>query len=280
MSTPTLFVGIDISKEKLEVYFQNKSFELLNRPAPLAKFMHQLLELEVPVQIICEASGGYEEALLQSAHHHGVPICCVQPLRVRQFALSKGLLAKNDRLDARLLADFGQSIQPRLTAPTSALQKQIGELLTFSRLLIEQRTAVSNELEHFHSAQACRLVQKVLKSLQTQIERISQKIKALIAKDTPMAQRIQRLCSIKGVGFQTALSLSCLLPEIGLISTKQLAALVSVAPFVRDSGPRCAKRSIRGGRAKLRSQLYMVALIRKLLIAMHYVLKKPSLVPS
>ena len=75
-------------------------------------------------------------------------------MRGRQFALSQGLLAKNDRLDARLLADFGQSIQPRLTAPTSALEKQIGELLTFSRLLIEQRTAVSNELEHFHSAQA------------------------------------------------------------------------------------------------------------------------------
>ena len=74
MSTPTLFVGIDISKETLEVYFQNKSFELLNRPAPLAKFMHPLLELEVPVQIICEPTAGYEEALLQSAHPHGVPI--------------------------------------------------------------------------------------------------------------------------------------------------------------------------------------------------------------
>jgi len=76
-----------------------------------------------------------------------------------------------------------------------------------------------------------------------------------------MAQRIQRLCSIKGVGFQTALSLSCLLQEIGLISTKQRAALVDVAPFVHDSGLRCAKRSIRGGRAKLRSQLYMAALV-------------------
>ena len=84
--------------------------------------MHQLLELEVPLQLICEATAGYEEALLQSAHHQ-VPICCVQPLRVRQFALSKRLLAKNDRLDARLLANFGQSIQPRLTPPTSALQR-------------------------------------------------------------------------------------------------------------------------------------------------------------
>jgi len=231
----------------------------------------------------------------------------VQPLRVRQFALSKGLLAKNDRLDARLLADFGQSIEPRLTPPIHALEKQIGELFTVSRLLMEQRTAVSHQLEHFHSAQARRLVQKALKSLQTQIEQANQKLKALIAKKAPMAQCIQRLCSIKGVGFQTALSLSCLLAEIGSISTKQLAALVGVAPFVRDSDPRCAKRSIRGGRAKLRSQLYMaasgfnpilcdvyprliqrgkpkkvalVALIRKLLIAMHYVLKKPSLVLS
>jgi len=181
-----------------------------------------------------------------------VPICCVQPLRVRQFALSKGLLAKNDRLDARLLADFGQSIQPRLTPPTSALQKQIGELFTFSRLLIEQRTAVVNELEHFHSAQARCLVQKVLRASRP---RSNGSLKALIAQDAPTAQRIQRLCSIKGVGFQTALSLSCLLAEIGSISTQQLAALVGVAPFVRDSAPRCAKRSIRGGRAKLRSQL-------------------------
>ena len=231
----------------------------------------------------------------------------MQPLRVRQFALSKGLLAKNDRLDARLLADFGQSIEPRLTPPIHALEKQIGELFTVSRLLMEQRTAVSHQLEHFHSAQARRLVQKALKSLQTQIEQANQKLKALIAKKAPMAQCIQRLCSIKGVGFQTALSLSCLLQEIGLISTKQRAALVDVAPFVHDSGLRCAKRSIRGGRAKLRSQLYMaalvasgfnpilrdvyprliqwgkpkkVALIRKLLIAMHYVLKKPSLVLS
>ena len=179
----------------------------------------------------------------------------MQPLRGRQFALSQGLLAKNDRLDGRLLGDFGPSIQPRLTAPTRALQNQIGERLTLSRLRIEQRTAVSHELEHFHCAQARRLVQKVLKSLQTQIEPIRQKIKALIAKETPTAQRIQRLCSIKGVGFQTALSLSCLLAEIGSISTQQLAALVGVAPFVRDSAPRCAKRSIRGGRAKLRSQL-------------------------
>jgi transposase len=106
-------------------------------------------------------------------------------------------LAKNDRLDARLLADFGQSIQPRLTPPTSALQQQIGELFTFSRLLIEQRTAAGHELEYFHSAQARRLVQKVLKNLQTQIEQINQKLKVLIAKDTPTTQRIQRLCSIK-----------------------------------------------------------------------------------
>jgi transposase len=169
---------------------------------------------------------------------------------------------------------------------------------------------VVNELEHFHSAQARRLVQKVLKSLQTQIEQANQKLKALIAKEAPRAQHVQRLCSIKGVGFQTALSVSCLLPEIGSISTKQRAALVGVAPFVCDSALRCAKRSIRGGRAKLRSQLYraalvgsrfnlilrdvyprliqrgkpkkvaLVALMRKLLIAMHYVLKKPSLVLS
>jgi transposase len=219
-------------------------------------------------------------------------------------------LAKNDRLDARLLADFGPSIEPRLTPPTHALEKQIGELFTLSRLLIEQRTAVSHQLEHFHSAQARRLFQKFLKSLQTQIEQANQKLKALIAKEAPMAQRIQRLCSIKGVGFQTALSVSCLLAEIGSISTKQRAALVGVAPFVRDSALRCAKRSIRGGRAKLRSQLYraalvgsrfnlilrdvyprliqrgkpkkvaLVTLIRKLLIAMHYVLKKSSLLSS
>ena len=196
------------------------------------------------------------------------------------------------------------------SAPTGALEKQIGELFALSRLLIEQRTALVNQLEHFHSAQARRLVQKALKNLQAQIEQANQKLKALIAQEAPTAQQIQRLCSIKGVGFQTALSLSCLLAEIGSISTQQLAALVGVAPFVRDSAPRCAKRSIRGGRAKLRSQLYMaalsacrfnpilrgvyqrliqrgnpkkvalVALIRKLLIAMHYILKKPSLVSS
>jgi len=74
MSTRILFVGIDVSKEKLEVYFQNKSFEFLNQAGPLAKFMHQLLELEIPLQLICEATAGYEEALLRSAHHHGVPI--------------------------------------------------------------------------------------------------------------------------------------------------------------------------------------------------------------
>ena len=88
---------------------------------------------------------------------------------MRQFALSKGLLAKNDRLDARLLADFGQSIKPRLTPPTGTLEKQIGELFALSRLLIEQRTALV-KLEHFYSAQARRLVQKALKDLQAQIE--------------------------------------------------------------------------------------------------------------
>ena len=117
-----------------------------------------------------------------------------------------------------------------------------------------------NQLEHFQSAQARRLVQKALKNLQAQIEQANQKLKALITQEAPTAQQIQRLCSIKGVGFQTALSVSCLLPEIGSIS-KQLAALLGVAPFARDSGPRCAKASIRGGRAKLRSQLYMAALV-------------------
>jgi transposase len=138
-------------------------------------------------------------------------------------------LAKNDCLDARLLADFGQSIEPRFTSPTGALQKQIGEFFALNRLLIEQRTALVNQLEHFHCAQACRLVQKALKNLQAQIKQASQKLKALIAQDAPTAQQIQRLCSIKGVGFQTALSVSCFLPEIGSISTKQLAALVGVA---------------------------------------------------
>jgi transposase len=149
----------------------------------------------------------------------------------------------------------------------------------------------------------------VLRNLETQIEQVNQKLKIFVGQYVPRARQIERLCSIRGVGFQTA-SLSCLLPEIGSISTKQLAVLVDVAPFAHDSDLRCAKRSIRGGRAKLRSQLYMaalvasrfnpilrdvyqrliqrgkpkkialVALIRKLLIAMHYILKKPLLVTS
>lgn len=262
---PVRVVGIDVAKAKCD-------YEALPEVAP-GQFLKgvcprspeglerlaQILRDFQPELVVLEASGGYERAVVAALHAAGLPVALVNPRRVRNFAGAEQQLAKTDRLDARLLAQFGQQIRVRLTPPPPQRQAELAALVARRGQVIALRTQEKNHLEQAH-AKAKPSIQRVLKCLNQQIEKLDQAIAALIADEDDWRRRDQIMQSAQGVGPVTAATLLADLPELGRLNRQEIAALVGVAPWPNDSGPRKGQRSIWGGRQRIRNVLHMAAL--------------------
>lgn len=214
-----------------------------------------------PVHLICEASGGYERGLLEAAEQKAIKLSLVQANRVRQYARAAGILAKTDKVDARVLCAFGSALQPKPLAPLSAQQKQLRELETQRRHYSRMLTAEQNRLAQLKDKELQRLTRRLLAALKKQMAAIEARIATLIAQDQALDEKAQKLTSIVGVGTRTAVLLLAQMPELGTLNRAQVAALAGLAPFNRDSGTLRGKRTIFGGRRALRSGLYMAALV-------------------
>jgi transposase len=213
------------------------------------------------VHLICEASGGYERGLLDAAQQNGIKVSLVQANRVRQYARAAGILAKTDKLDARMLCCFGSAMQPEPTSPLSAQQKQLRELETQRRHLSRMLVAEQNRLAQLNDKELQRLTRSLLATLKRQMAAIDARIASLIAQDQSLKEKAQKLTAIAGVGTRTAVLLLAQIPELGTLNRAQAAALAGLAPFNRDSGTLRGKRTIFGGRRALRCGLYMAALV-------------------
>jgi len=254
-----VYAGLDIAKASLQLHFQGKSYDLANTPAGHAQLI-QRLALVPGVQIICEATGGYERAVVAALHAAQVALSVINPARVRQFARASGHLAKTDPIDAAVLTAFGQAFAPETTPARSATELELAALVARRTQLLELRVAESQRADTCTLPSLQKLFRRWLAQLEKQLEKIEALLAALLNAQTGLAQRVQRLDEITGVGAITAMTVLAQLPELGQLNRGQVAALAGLAPYNRDSGQWAGQRRISGGRAAVRRGLYMAAL--------------------
>jgi transposase len=254
------FVGIDVAKAKLDVFLnpENRSFQVPNTPEGI-----QQLAAQLPPQgqalIIVEATGGYQDQLVIALIDQQHLVAVVNPKRVRDFARSLGGQAKTDRIDAKLLALFGERNRPRITEKNSEQQRELQQLVLRRRQLVHLRTIEKHHREHSTSKQVFRNIQNIVDFLSKEIKTLEKQIQKLIHADDAFSRLANIIHSVPGCGAVCAATFLSELPELGAINRKQIAALGGVAPYNNDSGKFQGKRRILGGRAPLRSALYMAA---------------------
>jgi transposase len=254
------FIGIDISKEQLDVYVLPRAvhFSCNNDTSGIESLVSRL-QGEDPAVIIMEASGGYEITVAAELGAAGLPLAIVNPRQVRDFARGIGKLAKTDAIDAFVLARFGETNRPEPQAIPTAEQKQIKELVTRRRQLVGLR---ASEKQRRHSARSTRVQQSirtVMATIEKELEDIDRDIDDLIRNSPVWREREQLLRTFKGVGPVTARIVVAKLPELGKIDRQEISCLVGLAPLNKDSGKMRGKRMISGGRKEVRDALYMAA---------------------
>lgn len=253
-------IGVDVGKEKLDVGVNDEKRVRVwnNDPAGRAD-LSDWVEQQKPDLVVVEASGGYETALVSELVARGQAVALVNPTRVRAFARAEGILAKTDKLDARVIARFGATMKPQARARREEEQVKLSEKITRRRQLVLMLTAEKNRL-HTASPTMREHIASHIVWLQAEIEALEQQISQAIKANPAWAETAKRVDSAPGIGFITAATLVSDLPELGQLNRQQIAALVGVAPFNQDSGKHRGKRRIFGGRSSVRSVLYMATL--------------------
>ncbi len=261
MTTQTaLYVGIDVGKSWLDVarWDQPFTWRVANTPAGIAELLDELAP-DRPELIVMEATGGYEQLLAQTLLGAGLPVAVVNPTRVRALAKATGKLAKTDRIDAHLIADYAAKVQPQPLAPQTSQEIQLKALLARREQLVVMHTAELNNLGTTHASLKAD-VEAHLAFLEARIQDLVAEIEALVASLPEWRERAEHLDSIPGVGWVTALTVVADMPELGQLDRQSVAALAGLAPFNRDSGQKRGKRRIFGGRKRVRRVLYMACL--------------------
>lgn len=254
--------GVDVSKEHLDVCWDAQTLHIGNDAQGWDELAARLLSSAVDL-VVVEATGGYERGVVTALQARGLAVARVNPRQARDFAKSMGLLAKTDRLDARGLRDFADVLArhpQRSKFITPVLDEQravLAGMMLRRRQLVDMRVAESNRLE-LASARAANSIASVLKVLDRQLASIDKDIDRHM--DEHFKAQRDLLNSVKGVGVVTTLTLLSALPELGQLGRKPIAKLVGVAPLANDSGYRKGARHIWGGRAEVRSALYMASL--------------------
>jgi transposase len=263
MSTNTsiLHVGLDIAKDSLQVNLQNQNFSLPNAPSGHHQLVERLKAISEPLLVVCEATGGYEQAVVAALHHARLAVAVVEPARVRHFAKACALRAKTDRIDAALLAEFGRQTSPQPQAP---LDKNTAALRQLSRHRAQLQAMLQNTLQQSRHLTLPPLRKQnalSLRQLRGHLLKIQKQIDALLQQDAPLQTKAQTLQQVVGIGPKTLVSLLAEMPELGRLNRAQAAALAGVAPHARQSGRWQGKRFIGGGRPLARKALYMAALV-------------------
>jgi transposase len=255
------FVGIDVSKDKLDVCVLpgGECLQFVNDSPGRGKLVAHLISLPTCL-IVIESTGGYERAALLAIQDADLAIALVNPRQTRDFAKAVGQYAKTDRLDAAVLAEFAQRVQPAPQAKIPVKQRVLDALVTRRRQLVEQRSAEECRLQQATGKFILKTVRQMLKTIDRQMDALERRIAELLQSDDDWRAKLQVVQSTPGIGPVTGAALVAELPELGKLNRQQIAALAGVAPYPCDSGQVRGKRSIWGGRKKLRSVLYMAAL--------------------
>lgn len=262
MAAIVRLAGIDVSKEKLDVYVapSGESRTVAYDESSLAELSRWLVGLGVAT-VGLEASGGYERRVSEVLEEAGLVVCRFNPLRVRRFAELKGRLAKTDRLDARTIAEFTGAYPEERRHKRDPRRERLAEHLLVRRHTQEMIVDCVNQLEHLRDNGLRGIVLARKASLERMCATLDRRLVELIAEHADLADLSRRLQSVPGVGPVLATTLIALLPELGSLTRRQVASLVGVAPFDRSSGRQVGPKSIQAGRAGIRKALYMAAMV-------------------
>jgi len=254
-----VYVGMDVAKATLQVHLNGHQFEFKNDAKGHAQLSEKLTKLTLP-HVICEATGGYERAVVEVCHKAEILVSVLNPAHTLAASQAQGKRAKTDPCDAAALTDYGQRFQPEPTAALPPAVRAITELTLWLKQLIDNRAVVKTQAEHMANSFVGQRHEELLAYYQSQIETVEKEIKKRVQAQAPFQQRVDCLTQIEGVGFRTALLTLVFLPELGSMNRGGTAALAGLAPWTRDSGTMKGKRCIGGGRARVRPVLYMAAL--------------------
>jgi transposase len=255
------YVGIDVSKSRLDVAVleTEELWQVDNTPSGIPQLVKWMQELQ-PELIVVEATGGYQRAVVDALFWAGLAVAVVNPARVRHFARACGLLAKTDKLDAQVLAVFGQRVQPRRYVGKSEAEKQLSALLVRRKQVEEMLKAEQNRLRTVAPSLRSSL-ERMIAVLKEEKKRLDEEIHGLMNEQKAWQEQREILDSAPGVGPVTTATLLAELPELGTMDRKKVAALVGVAPMNYDSGKKRGYRKTKGGRTDVRSVLYMSTLV-------------------
>jgi transposase len=255
-----VFVGVDVSKGQLD-WAAGEGGEVNSVPnttAGVRRLITKLSKLEVEL-IVVESTGGYERRLTEKLQEVGLPVVLVNPWRVRRFGEGLGVLAKTDPLDARMLALYGERAKPERRPLPGLRQRQLADLVRRRRQLIAMIVAEKSRLDTA-TASIRGDITSIVAVLERHVAKLDQKIDASIDADPEKSENKRRLLGVPSVGPGVARALIVDLPELGALSRREIASLVGLAPFARDSGKKTGYRRIRAGRAAPRTALYLAAM--------------------
>ncbi len=255
---PVCYVGLDVSKARLDYGTEEGPVSAVgNNATGIAKLVTELKQ-RPGVRVVCEATGGYERALLAALQAAQVAACRVPPGRVRHFAKAEGTLAKTDKIDVRLLCRYARSMQPRVDKPVPAEAAMLRELLEYRRQLSDQLVQTRNRLETAGPT-LHELLSKQREQLEASVAQADAAVQEHLQGHPELQRKAARLQELQGVGPVLAATLLAYLPELGMEEDNRIAALVGVAPHPDDSGLSRRPRHVRGGRQEVRTVLYMAA---------------------
>jgi transposase len=256
-TTEEINVGVDTGKTQLDFYLRplDQAFSVPNTEAGIRDALQQLKKVK-PTRIVIEATGRLELPFVMAAQKAKLAVCIVNPLHMRRFASAAGKLAKSDQLDARIIARFGEAMQPETTVLKAEETRLISDLLARRSQLLDMATMEKNRLSILPKALHAS-INRILKRLQAEVKKIEALLDKHIDKTPEWQAKRNLLMSVNGVGKVLAYTLLSDLPELGQLNRKEIAALVGVAPMNKESGNYKGKRRIRGGRANVRKVLFM-----------------------
>ena len=261
-TTETYYIGIDISKDNLDVFTRHDqgARTVANRAKAIERFIAELAEQHENIHLVCEASGGYEKPLLKAAFRAGQPISLINARCVRSFADAMSQHAKTDSIDAEVITHFAEVKKPSALVPPSATQEALQALGRRRQSLVNKITQEKNALKKADHPMVRRDLQTSIRGLESRLIKFDKEIDRLVDGDDEMRIKRKRMESIAGIGRVSANTILAEMPEMGTLTDKQASALVGVAPFPKDSGKHRGKRMTQGGRARVRRGVYMGAM--------------------